>query len=106
MGSLLSYSIDVLLSVTVLIFEMPFHLGLALRDAHPKMLDIQSNPDLKMLSSMQIMDKIVNAAARRGILVMLDLHSFNPDSNTLVSCIPCWALSSRLSSLVPVWWWW
>jgi endoglucanase len=38
------------------------------------------NEDLKGLTSLQVLDKIVAAAAARGIYIMLDMHSFEPDA--------------------------
>ena len=32
------------------------------------------------LSSLQVLDLIIEEAAKRGIMIMLDLHSFRPDS--------------------------
>lgn len=29
---------------------------------------------------MQVLDKVVDEAGKRGILIMLDLHSFEPDA--------------------------
>jgi len=60
--------------------RIPFHLELALNDATPSSVDYSANPDLQGLSSLGVMDVIIKAAAERGILVMLDLHSFRPDS--------------------------
>jgi endoglucanase len=60
--------------------QLPFHLGLALNDAQPSGVNYGANADLQGLSSLEVMDKIVKGAAERGITVMLDLHSFGPDS--------------------------
>jgi endoglucanase len=57
--------------------RVPFYLELALNDAQPDSINFyQMNADLKGLTSLQVLDKVVAAAASRGILIMLDLHSF------------------------------
>ncbi len=56
--------------------QLPFHLALAINDATPGSIDYSANSALQGLTSLQVMDKIIQAAADRGILVMLDLHSF------------------------------
>lgn len=38
------------------------------------------NEDLKGLTSLQVLDKVVSAAASRGLYIMFDLHSFEPDA--------------------------
>jgi len=59
---------------------MPFYLELALNDATPNSINYGINSDLQGLSSLQVMDKIIQAAATRGIVIMLDLHSFQANS--------------------------
>jgi len=50
-----------------------------LNDAKPNSINFyQMNEDLQGLSSLQVLDKIVQAAADMGILVMFDMHSFLP----------------------------
>ncbi|ELR21743.1 cellulase (glycosyl hydrolase family 5) subfamily protein [Acanthamoeba castellanii str. Neff] len=61
--------------------RIPFYLDLVLNDAQPSSINYGANPDLQGLSSMQVMDKVVQAAAARGLLIMFDLHSFLPDTN-------------------------
>eukprot|EP00727_Mastigamoeba_balamuthi_P014627 m51a1_g9790 putative cellulase (472) ;mRNA; r:1749423-1751101 len=57
--------------------RVPFWLGLALNDANPNSVTTYGmNEDLVGKTSLQILDIIVKAAAERGILIMLDLHSF------------------------------
>ncbi len=56
--------------------QIPFYLDLVLNDAQPSSINYGANPDLQGLSSMQVMDKVVQAAAARGLLIMFDLHSF------------------------------
>ncbi len=71
----------------LLLLQLPFHLGLALKDGRPCAVSHELNPDLYGLSSLQVMDKIVKAAASRGLLIMLDLHSFKGDTYPEVSRI-------------------
>ncbi|ELR12201.1 glycoside hydrolase family protein [Acanthamoeba castellanii str. Neff] len=61
--------------------RLPFHLELVLNDKSPNGINYGagSNADLQGLNSLQVMDKIVQAAAARGLLIMFDLHSFAPD---------------------------
>eukprot|EP01112_Ceratiomyxa_fruticulosa_P009012 TRINITY_DN2345_c0_g4_i2.p1 TRINITY_DN2345_c0_g4~~TRINITY_DN2345_c0_g4_i2.p1 ORF type:complete len:297 (-),score=59.91 TRINITY_DN2345_c0_g4_i2:89-979(-) len=50
-----------------------------INDAVPNSINFyQMNTDLQNLTSLQVLDKIIAAAADRGILIMLDLHSFLP----------------------------
>lgn len=58
--------------------QLPFHIGIVKNDPVSVLSDkLGSNSDLVGLSALQIMDKIIDEAAKRGILIMLDLHSFN-----------------------------
>jgi len=57
--------------------RVPFYLELVLNDAKPDSINFYNmNADLQGLTSLQVLDKIIKAAADRGILIMLDLHSF------------------------------
>jgi len=57
--------------------RVPFYLELVLNDATPSSINFYNmNTDLQGLSSLQVLDKIVQAAADKGLLIMLDLHSF------------------------------
>uniref|UniRef100_A0A6B2L8B1 Glycoside hydrolase family 5 domain-containing protein n=1 Tax=Arcella intermedia TaxID=1963864 RepID=A0A6B2L8B1_9EUKA len=57
--------------------RVPFYLELMLNDATPNSINFyQMNQDLQGLSSLQVLDKIIEAAASRGLLIMLDMHSF------------------------------
>jgi len=59
--------------------RVPFYLELVLNDAKPNSINFYNmNTDLQGLSSLQVLDKIIAAAADRGLLIMLDLHSFLP----------------------------
>jgi endoglucanase len=42
--------------------------------------NVNCNKDLQGLSSLQVMDKIISYMGTKGILVMLDMHSFAPDA--------------------------
>jgi len=88
--------------------RIPFSLDMVLHNPAPSSInfggcqnDHNCNLDLKGLSSLQVLDKMIAAAAQRGIAVMLDLHSFEPDayaSNGL------WYDSSHPESLVVQGW--
>jgi hypothetical protein len=45
------------------------------------------------------MDKIIDEAAKRGILIMLDLHSFNVLITRPGRTIECWPEASHVSIL-------
>jgi endoglucanase len=62
--------------------RIPYFLELALNNGSPTSINYSNglNADLAGLSSLEVMDKIIQAAAARGLLVVLDLHSFQPDS--------------------------
>eukprot|EP00026_Physarum_polycephalum_P010483 Phypoly_transcript_10647.p1 GENE.Phypoly_transcript_10647~~Phypoly_transcript_10647.p1 ORF type:complete len:339 (+),score=28.35 Phypoly_transcript_10647:226-1242(+) len=57
--------------------RVPFYLDLVLNDAQPNSINFyQMNTDLQGLTSLQVLDKVIEAAADLGLLIMLDLHSF------------------------------
>jgi len=57
--------------------RVPFYLDLVLHDAQPNSINFyKMNTDLQNLTSLQVLDKVIEAAADLGILIMLDLHSF------------------------------
>jgi endoglucanase len=57
--------------------RVPFYLDLVLHDAKPDSINFyQMNQDLQNLTSLQVLDKVIAAAADLGLLIMLDLHSF------------------------------
>jgi len=59
--------------------RVPFYLDLVLNDAQPNSITFyQMNQDLQNLTSLQVLDKIIEVAADYGLLIMLDLHSFLP----------------------------
>lgn len=49
-------------------------------DNGPYCVNHTQNGDLQNKTSLQILDAIVTAAADRGIVILLDLHSFEPDA--------------------------
>jgi len=77
-----NFYLDFLVKNNFNAIRVPFHLHLVLNDAQPGSVNYASNPELQGLTSLQVMDKIIAAAAAKGLLVMLDLHSFLPDTNT------------------------
>eukprot|EP01113_Clastostelium_recurvatum_P048762 TRINITY_DN8946_c0_g1_i1.p1 TRINITY_DN8946_c0_g1~~TRINITY_DN8946_c0_g1_i1.p1 ORF type:complete len:381 (+),score=94.17 TRINITY_DN8946_c0_g1_i1:41-1183(+) len=58
--------------------RIPFHLELFTQNKSPQGLG--PNSDLNGLSALQVLDKVINEAGKRGIFIMLDLHSFTPDN--------------------------
>jgi len=57
--------------------RVPFYLDLVLNDATPNSINFyKMNTDLQGLTSLQVLDKVIAAAADMGLLIMLDLHSF------------------------------
>jgi len=57
--------------------RVPFYLDLVIKDAQPNSINFyQMNADLQNLTSLQVLDKVISAAADLGLLIMLDLHSF------------------------------
>eukprot|EP00483_Globobulimina_turgida_P008823 UN08841 len=60
--------------------RLPFSAYLVLNDPMPVSINYyQMNEDLVNLSSMKVMDKIIEACAQAGIIVMLDMHSLEAD---------------------------
>ena len=60
--------------------RLPFSAYLVLNDPDPTSINFyEMNEDLQNLSSLQVMDKIIDAFADSGIVVMLDMHSLEPD---------------------------
>ena len=56
--------------------RLPFSVDLVLSNPAPVSINFyQMNADLKGLSSLEVMDKIIEACADKGIVVMLDMHS-------------------------------
>jgi endoglucanase len=67
--------------------RIPFSLDTVINDPMPQSIsygycqyNATCNLDLKGLSSLQVLDRMVAAAALRNIVVMFDMHSFEPDA--------------------------
>jgi len=67
--------------------RIPFSLDLVLNDPAPKSIsfgfcnnNVSCNLDLKGLTSLQVLDRMIQSARDRGIAIMLDMHSFEPDA--------------------------
>lgn len=67
--------------------RLPFSLDMILKNPVPTSIqfgycqnDHNCNLDLKGLTSLEVMDKIINYMGTKGIVVLLDLHSFEPDA--------------------------
>ena len=58
--------------------RLPFSAFLALNNPMPQTIDYDLNPGLVNLTSLQVMDKIIEYCAKDGILIMLDMHSLEP----------------------------
>ena len=62
--------------------RLPFSLDMVLKNPSPTSISYscKNNPncnsDLKGLHSLEILDKIISYMASKGIVVLLDLHSF------------------------------
>lgn len=72
-----SWFFDVLQNNSFNAMRIPISLEMVTEDKYPD--NIEANPDLKNLTSMQILDMMINESAHRGITILLDLHSFHPD---------------------------
>lgn len=84
--------------------RLPFSLDLVMKDPIPTSInygycrnDINCNLDLKGLRSLEVLDKIINYMGTKGIVVMLDMHSFEPDA---FSSNGLWYDSSHSEALV------
>ncbi len=62
--------------------RLPFSNELFDPNLQPNGIDVFKNPDLKGLTGLQIMDKIVVAAGQRGLKVILDQHRPTTDSQS------------------------
>ena len=65
--------------------RLPYSNALFKSGNTPNGIDYQLNPDLKGLRGLPLMDKVVNAATSRGLMVILDQH--RPDQYGQ-SCLP------------------
>ncbi|MFI1564239.1 glycoside hydrolase family 5 protein [Streptomyces sp. NPDC020490] len=54
--------------------RLPYSNELFDAKSKPNGIDFKQNPDLKGLNGLQIMDKVVDAATKRGMMVILDQH--------------------------------
>ena len=62
--------------------RLPFSNELFNRELEPRGIDYAQNPDLKGLSGLEILDKIVTAAGERGLKIILDQHRPTTDSQS------------------------
>jgi endoglucanase len=60
--------------------RLPFSASLLDGDRIPEGLSAEANPDLVGLSSLELMDAVVEQAGRRGLAVILDRHTLAPDN--------------------------
>lgn len=67
--------------------RLPFSLDLVMKNPTPTSItfgscqnDHNCNMDLKGLRSLEVLDKVINYFGTKGIVVLLDLHSFEPDA--------------------------
>ena len=88
--------------------RIPFSLDLVLNNPVPTSIqfgycknNVNCNNDLKGLRALDVMEKIINYMGTKGIVVMLDLHSFEPDA---FSSNGLWYDNSHSESLVVVGW--
>ena len=47
--------------------------------SQPGSVNYYVNPDLEGMSSVQVLDMLIQEAGKRGIVVMLDMHSLEAD---------------------------
>lgn len=62
--------------------RLPFSNQLLEPSSVPSSIDYTKNPDLKGLTGLQVMDRIVDGAARRHLLILLDRHRPNADAQS------------------------
>jgi endoglucanase len=81
------FIVDFLASNRFNAVRLPFSLDLVTNNPTPTSINFGScsndhncNLDLKGLKSLEVLDKIINYMGTKGIAVMLDLHSFEPDA--------------------------
>jgi aryl-phospho-beta-D-glucosidase BglC (GH1 family) len=80
------YIIDFLANNSFNGVRIPFSLDLVINNPNPNTIsygycsnNANCNADLKGLTSLQILDKMIAYMGTKGMLVMLDMHSFEPD---------------------------
>lgn len=98
------FIVDFLASNKFNAVRLPFYLDLVLNDPIPTSIkfggcgnDGNCNNDLRGLRSLEVLDKVINYMGSRGIVVMLDMHSFEPDA---YSSNGLWYDSSHSEALV------
>lgn len=81
------FIVDFLASNKFNAVRIPFSLDMVMNNPTPTSITFgfcSNNPncnlDLKGLKSLEVLDKIINYMGAKGIVVMLDLHSFEPDA--------------------------
>ena len=62
--------------------RLPYSTEMLDPKSKPTSVDLDYNPDLEGLSSVEIMDKIIQGARERGLKVILDRHRINKDSQS------------------------
>lgn len=62
--------------------RLPFSNELLQPSSVPTAIDFHKNPDLKGLNGLQIMDRIIDGAARRDLVVVLDRHRPTADAQS------------------------
>jgi len=60
------------------VIRLPFSNAMLKDGVMPSGIDYRINPDLKNLTSLQVMDRIIGGAAARGIKIILDNHRSTP----------------------------
>eukprot|EP01111_Echinosteliopsis_oligospora_P004355 TRINITY_DN169_c0_g1_i1.p1 TRINITY_DN169_c0_g1~~TRINITY_DN169_c0_g1_i1.p1 ORF type:complete len:709 (+),score=199.22 TRINITY_DN169_c0_g1_i1:150-2276(+) len=67
--------------------RMPFSADMVIQDRRPTgYINYQLNPDLQGLTSVQVMGVLIDKAAARGILILPDMHRFDPNNAN----VPLW----------------
>ena len=81
------FLIDFLASNGFNAVRLPFALDLVIKNPVPSSIsfgyctnNVNCNKDLQGLTSLEVMDKVIAYMGSKGILVMLDMHSFAPDA--------------------------
>ena len=74
------FFIDFMANYSFNALRLPFSAYLALNDPTPSGINsYQMNEDLVGLSALEVMDVIIDAMGDAGIVIMLDMHSLEPD---------------------------
>jgi endoglucanase len=82
------FIIDFLASNNFNAVRLPFSLDMVINNPSPSTINygycqnnVHCNKDLQGLTSLQVMDKIINYMGTKGIAVLLDMHCFEPDQS-------------------------